>query len=112
MAKKRYFPNNWKKYKEADDDDFIPHMFIEVMEWKVAGWELPSDIYCIIRATHLDTKKVSEYVYKQPKSAQSRVKQLFRGGSHEFCITTHDAQHFVGPVGSLDDESEDDDLFD
>ena len=106
MAKKRYFPNNWKKYKDADDDEFIPHMFIEVMEWKVAGWELPSDVHCIIRATHLETKKVQEFVYKQPKSAHSRIKQLFRGGLHEFCITYHETQQFVAPAGVFGDDED------
>ena len=57
-GKAPYFPNNWKKFKDAPPEMFTPHMFIEVMDWKVAGWELPSDVCCIIRATHLKTSKV------------------------------------------------------
>ena len=42
------FPNNWKAYKDAPDDMFEPHTFEEVMDWKVAGWELPSSGNCLI----------------------------------------------------------------
>lgn len=41
-GKKPYFPSNWKMYKDAPDEAFQQHTFEEVMEWKVAGWELPS----------------------------------------------------------------------
>ena len=43
-GKKPYFPNNWKLFKDAPSEAFEPHPFIEVMEWKVAGWELPADV--------------------------------------------------------------------
>ena len=54
----KYYPNNWEHYKDAPDEMFEPHTFEEVMSWKVAGWELPSSVCCIIRAetvsyTHL-----------------------------------------------------------
>ena len=58
MSKKKYYPNNWRAYKEAPDDAFLPHTFDELMDWKVAGWELPSSVCCIIRETDPITKKV------------------------------------------------------
>ncbi len=46
-GKKPYHPNNWKMFKDAPDEAFHPHTFEEIMEWKVAGWELPADVACI-----------------------------------------------------------------
>jgi hypothetical protein len=63
--KKPYLPNNWDEYKNADDDAFIPHTFEEIMSWKVAGWELPASVVCIIRKTDIETKKTVEYTYSR-----------------------------------------------
>ena len=95
--KKPYFPNNWKRYKALDDEFFEPHSFDEVMMWKVAGWELPSDVYCIIRTTNLTTRKVKEYVYKQPKSAHSRIAQFRNDLRLETTVTFQDHQMYSGP---------------
>lgn len=104
--KKPEFPNNWQLYKDADPENFEPHMFFEVMEWKVAGWELPSSIDCIIRATHLKTKRVDEYVYKRRHAAENKIRQLLNDKTHEFCVTTHEAQHYIGPA--LDESGDND----
>jgi hypothetical protein len=53
--RKPYFDNNWQEYKDAPDDMFHTHTFEEVMSWKVGGWELPSSVCCVIRATDLDS---------------------------------------------------------
>lgn len=100
------FPNSWQKFKDTDSQFFMNHFFDEVMEWKVLGWELPSNIYCIIRATHLKTKKISEFVYQNPKCADKRITSFFKDKTHELCITTHDSQHYVGPnpPSSYDDD--------
>lgn len=97
MSKQPYFPNNWDEYHQCDPEMFVPHTFIEVMEWKVAGWELPSSIDCIIRTTHLETKRVKEFVYKRRSFAERKVKQLLNDQTHEFCVTTHESQHYIGP---------------
>lgn len=94
---KPYFHNNWKLFKDADESFFMPHTFFEVMAWKVDGWELPSSVECLIRTTHLKTKKVKEYVYKRRSMAKKRIKKLLNSGTHDFCITTHDVQAFYGP---------------
>ena len=61
--KKKDFPNNWEAISEAPAEFFDPLPFDDFMSWKIGGWEIPSSIACIIRATHLNTKKVTEYVY-------------------------------------------------
>ena len=98
MSGKRYYPNNWEAYKEAPDEMFEPHTFEEVMSWKVAGWELPSSVCCIIRAK---TKgKVKEFVYQKQHAAENKVKSLKADGV-EFTVCTDQVIHFV-PPGSTD----------
>ena len=95
--RKKYFPNNWKKYKDAPPELFEQHLYIEIMTWKVSGWELPPDVCCIIRATHLETKKVKEFVYKRPKAADKKLFEFCKARTHDICITTHESQHYIGP---------------
>ena len=50
--KKPYFPNNWKQYKDAPASWFDQILFEEFMDWKIAGWEMPSSVVCMIRETN------------------------------------------------------------
>ena len=52
-------------FKDAPDEAFHPHTFEEIMEWKVAGWELPADVACIIRTTNLKNFKTKENLKKK-----------------------------------------------
>tara|TARA_R100000781_G_scaffold87042_1_gene53564 strand:- start:1437 stop:1742 length:306 start_codon:yes stop_codon:yes gene_type:complete len=94
--KKKYFPNNWKAYKDSDDEMFYDHTFEEFMSWKVAGWELPSSVCCIIRVTDKSTKKIKEYVYDHPKAAMNFVGKLMEQG-HEFTVVDDEAVHQMAP---------------
>ena len=95
--RKDYYPNNWQEYKDADDSDFIPHTFEEVMSWKVGGWELPSSVECIIRVTDLNTRKVTEHIYQRRSAAQNKVNQLLERGDVEFTVCDHESIHFIHP---------------
>ena len=95
--RKKYFPNNWQRYKDAPPHMFEEHFFIDVMDWKVSGWELPADVVCLIRATHLKTKKVKEFVYKRRKAANKKLIELCNSKTHDICVTTHESQHYIGP---------------
>jgi HD-like signal output (HDOD) protein len=97
MAKKEYFANNWQQYKDTDDSNFIPHTFEEIMSWKVAGWELPSSVCCVIRVTNVDTKKVTEHVYQKRSAAQSKVDQLINTPNIEFTVADHESIHHISP---------------
>lgn len=97
-GKKDYFPNNWKEYKDADDSDFIPHTFEEIMSWKVAGWELPNSICCIIRVTDIETKKVKELVYQKRSAAKSMAEKLINTPGIEFTVVDHESIHHLTPV--------------
>ena len=88
--KKKYFPNNWRRFKDQPDSFYslggnVFHTFDDIMEWKVGGWELPSSVCCIIRVEHKDTGKVKEYVYSNAKSAVKFCNKLMEQG-HEFTI--------------------------
>ena len=74
MTKKgKYFPNNWKAYKESPDNFFIPLAYDEFYHWKVMGWALPSSVACIIREE--TDGKITERVYSQSKSARKYLQQ-------------------------------------
>lgn len=97
-GKKDYFPNNWDEYAELDDSNFIPHTFEEIMSWKVAGWELPSSVCCIIRASNVKTKKVKEYAYQKRSAAQRMVEQLMTTPDIEFTVVDHESIHLLTPA--------------
>ena len=108
MSGRKYFPNNWQKFKDAPDEMFVPHMFVEVMDWKVAAWELPSNICCMIREENLETKKVKEYVYQRRGAAEKKVAQLMKKDGIEFTVCTPEQIHFVSQL-DIEDYEEDDD---
>ena len=99
--KKKYFPNNWRRYKDQPDEFFslggkVYHTFDDIMEWKVGGWELPSSVCCIIRVEDKDTGKVKEYVYSNSKSAVKFCNKLMEQG-HEFTIVDEEQVHLMVP---------------
>lgn len=96
--KDKYYPNNWQEYKDADDSMFIPHTFEELMSWKLANWELPSSVCCVIRVSDLKTKKVKEYTYQKHSAAQAKVDSLINTPDVEFTVVDHEAIHFLTPT--------------
>jgi len=98
MGKKKEYPNNWQEYKDADDGMFHAHTFEEVMSHRVAGWELPSSVCCIIRTSDLNTKKVKEYVYSKRSAAQAKVDALIDTPDIEFTVVDHESIHFLTPT--------------
>ena len=94
--KKPYFHNNWRQYKDADDCFFMDHSFDEFMEWKVAGWELPSSVVCIIRESDPTTKKVKEHVYSKKSYALKKIHSLMDEGK-EFTICDEIQIHQMYP---------------
>lgn len=108
MAKKKkeYYDNNWQQYKDAPDDFFVPHTYEEVMSWKVAGWELPSSVCCIIRVTDIPSKKTKEYVYRKPSAATRKVQQLLNTPDVEFSVADHESIHHLFPENLLNDRED------
>ena len=97
MSKKKYYPNNWKSFKDTPASYFEPLSFDEFMDWKMAGWELPSSVSCIIRERNLTTNKVKEYVYNRTSDAKKRCRKIMDVGESEFIVCTSDAVHVMYP---------------
>ena len=93
---KPYYPNNWRAFKDAPDQFFIPLPFDEFMDWKVGGWELPSSICCIIREEDEETGKVSEYVYKRVDAAKAKARQIM-DKNNKFLVCTNEQVHLMKP---------------
>ena len=95
--KKRYYPNNWQEYKDAPDKFFIPLPFDEFMDWKIAGWELPSSVSWIIREHNRVTGKVKEYTYSRAGDAKNKCRAIMDMGESEFTVCTPDGIHLMKP---------------
>lgn len=103
---KKYFPNNWKRFKEVPAEDFQAIPFDEFMDWKVSGWEINSSYNVIIRATNLKNSKVSEHAYKRQSAAEQKIQEYISSLDHEVVICTHDRIYYVHPE-MFDDDPED-----
>ena len=64
----KYFPNNWKAYKDSPDEFFIPLTYKDFFNWKVMGWALPSSVACVIREE--TDGLISEKIYSQTAAAE------------------------------------------
>ena len=100
--KKRYYPNNWAAYARTPDKFFMPIAFDEFFEWKVAGWELPSSVACIIRERNTITGKVKEYTYSRVGDAKNKWRAIMDIGESEFTVCTPEAVHFMEPELNYD----------
>ena len=102
MKKRKYFPNNWKAIKDAPEEAFEDPdgglTFDEFMDWKIAGYQIPQHIQCIIRAKNLETGKIKEYVYQYRHAAKKKCRKLLNSGDHELTIVQHDSVHFLYPA--------------
>lgn len=104
--KKKYFPNNVRMLRAAPAEMFPSCTYEEFMEWKIAGWDLPDGIECIIRTMDTKTYKVKEYVYQRPEYARRKVAKLMDEGGVDITVCTHEAIHhvFEEPIDDEDDE--------
>ena len=98
MKKPKYFPNNWKAYKESPDQFFIPLTYNDFFNWKVMGWALPSSIECIIREE--TDGKISEKVYSQSKAAQKYLDTAMKTKNPKtvYTIVNQDAVQVLYPL--------------
>ena len=103
LMTKKYFPNNWSRIAKAPAEFFEPIPYIDFMEWKMDGWEIPASHECMIRAVSCKTGKVKEYVYQRPAAAKKKLKSLFEEMEHELIICTHDSIQHMKPEQYLTD---------
>ena len=91
--KRKYYPNNWKAYKDSPDDMFIDHTYEEFFEWKVNGWQLPSSIVCILRVEDPKTGKIKEHTYQRIGAAKNKIDKLMKEGKKNIVICDMEAVH-------------------
>ena len=102
MKKSKYFPNNWKAYKDSPDQFFIPLRFDDFFNWKVMGWALPSSIDCIIREE--TDGKITEKVYSQSKAARKYLESAMQTKDPKttYTICNDDAVQVLYPLTKHD----------
>ena len=114
----KYFPNNWKAYKESPDEFFIPITYKDFFNWKVMGWVLPSSIACVIREEK--DGKISERIYSQSQSADNYLtkQMLDKNNNTTFTIVDGNSVQVLRPnrkgdkYRQLPDDPEDLDFWD
>ena len=102
-SKKPYYPNNWKKYKDAPDEVFKSLSFADFCSWRLLSWELPESVCCIIRVSRKDTGKVTEFVYERGSAATKKLDKLMQDPLNEITIADNEEIHLISAI--------DDDLF-
>ena len=116
--RRKYFPNNWKAYKESPDEFFIPITYKDFFNWKVMGWVLPSSIACVIREEK--DGKISERIYSQSQSADNYLtkQMLDKNNNTTFTIVDGNSVQVLRPnrkgdkYRQLPDDPEDLDFWD
>jgi len=78
------------------------------MTWKVAGWELPSSVYCIIREMNIKTGQVKEHTYQRKHAARAKIEELLSTPDTEFVVADNESIHHLFP-GDYDELDDDDD---
>ena len=86
MTKKPYYPNNWKAIQDTPAELFDSIEFDEFMSWKIAGWEIPSSVQCIIREHNIRTGRISEKIYSTRRKAEIALSKRMEVGESEFVI--------------------------
>ena len=107
--KKPYFDNNWEEYKHAPPEAFQDCSFDEFMTYKVANWELPSSVKCLMRITNTQTKKVEEKIYRRFGDAQNKMAQLLKDPDIEVVVCDHSSIHYITAVPEDEDDDDDED---
>ena len=102
---KKYFPNNWEKYKQRPDDFFQSIDFLDFMIWKCEGWELPSYVCCLIREEDCANGKVKvrEHVYQKAHAAKNKIKQLFSQPHTTCMVVTHNHETCINSDEIIDE---------
>ena len=116
--RRKYFPNNWKAYKESPDEFFIPLTYKDFFNWKVMGWVLPSSVACVIREEK--DGKISERIYSQSQSADNYLtkQMLDKNNNTTFTIVDGNSVQVLRPnrkgdkYRQLPDDPEDLDVWD
>ena len=99
---------------EAPAEIFKQIEFEEFMDWKIAGWELPGSVACIIRVDNSRTNKVQEFVYRRIADAVKRTQKLMEDEDNTITvcnpdeITSISAKSWLDLIDELTEDSDED----
>ena len=102
--KKRYYPNKLKQLRAVPDEMFEPIEFDEFMDWKIAGWQIPNEVLCIIREEDPESGKVREFTYKREHAARKKTKEIMEAGYLFTICTANHLEHMKPEEDWADDE--------
>ncbi len=102
-SRRPYLPNNWSAIADAPPEMFESMTYEQFASWKIAGWELPSSIACLIRVTDLRTKKTKEFAYQREGAARNKLIRLLNRGDYEITVADSDTVHHLLPEKELND---------
>jgi len=110
---KKYFPNNWKAYKDLEEEHIICHPFDELMQYKAFA-SISDSYYAVIRIKDIRTGKVKEKSYKSKHYAIKALESSVESMKYE--VTFINDAEFIqfNPLFEVNDESihQDDDYDD
>ncbi len=104
--KRRYYPNKVKRLRAIPAHMFEPIEYEEFVQWKLEGWEIPSNVLCIIREQDTKSGKVREFTYKREHAARKKTKEIMDAGNHFTICTANELQHMKPMEDWADDDYE------
>ena len=107
-SKKPYFDNNWEEYYNAPAEAFIELSYEDFFDHRVANWELPSSVKCIMRISNSKTKKVEEKIYRRVADVQRKLSELIKDPDLEITLCDHNSIHHLSTPDDIMSDSEDD----
>ena len=96
MKRKKYFPNNWKQYKDLDERHIIKHKFEDVMACKEVG-VLDDTHYALIRTRDIFTGKVKERAYKSKRYALAALTNAVLSMNYEVIFLKDEVAELFDP---------------
>ena len=102
--KKRYYPNKCALLRAVRAEYFEPCDFEDFMEWKLANWQIPNEVLCIIREHDVKSGKVREFTYKREHAARKKTKEIMEAGNHFIICTANQLEHLKPEEDWADDQ--------
>ena len=96
--KRKYFPNEWKKWKDRPAEAYVSLPFDLFYEMKVMGYMLDEETYCIFRLRNINTGRITEKAYKSKKHALSYLENAVIAGRHQITMVTDDDIKHYDPL--------------
>ena len=96
--KRKYFPNEWKKWKDRPAEAYVSLPFDLFYEMRVNGYMLDEETYCIFRLRNINTGRITEKAYKSKKHALSYLENAVIAGRHQITMVTDDDIKHYDPL--------------